>query len=259
MEGLLAFFSLVAIALIALSLYGINENRTINRINKIKEKELKALDIEKREKEVEKREQELKKHTETFDKEKKLFAECKKRFFDNHYAKVNEFNKNSKATVEKRAYDMLPDLKIMLMAEERALDNFKREIEPVINKKYYYLLDGIKAGRLHNSYEVNKDFTLSNLNFSLSAKITTKTVKGKEQKRTYDTTLTSCTCDDFLKNHIPACKHMLYLARTIGVLQIYRELHREEFDKVMKEVRERKSNKQSPSQRTKTTSLSAEN
>ena len=77
------------------------------------------------------------------------------------------------------------------------------------------MLDRVIEGRLNNAFDSN----LSIENF-------TTEFPSSDKTKTYTTTLTSCTCPDYIgvppnykKNPLP-CKHMLYLAYTLGVLQL---------------------------------------
>lgn len=70
------------------------------------------------------------------------------------------------------------------------------------------MLDSVITGRLNNAFDSN----LSIENF-------TTEFPSSDKTKTYTTTLTSCNCKDRGNRHAP-CKHMLYLAYTLGVLQI---------------------------------------
>ena len=91
------------------------------------------------------------------------------------------------------------------------------------------LLEGIEIGRLHNYFDRANDYYFTDFSVIVHNK-----QPKKNQPPNYTTTLTSCDCYDFEKNHVPACKHMLFLAYSLGILQIYREKHKSEFDRAMR-------------------------
>lgn len=77
------------------------------------------------------------------------------------------------------------------------------------------MLDSVITGRLNNAFDSK-----------LSIESFTTEFPSSDATKTYTTTLTSCTCPDYKgvppytkKNTLP-CKHMLYLAYTLGVLQL---------------------------------------
>ena len=77
------------------------------------------------------------------------------------------------------------------------------------------MLDSVMTGRLNNAFDSK-----------LSIESFTTEFPSSDATKTYTTTLTSCTCPDYTgvppytkKNPLP-CKHMLYLAYTLGVLQL---------------------------------------
>lgn len=61
----------------------------------------------------------------------------------------------------------------------------------------------------------------------------TATIHSKEH--CYTTTLSSCTCEDFTYRKIP-CKHMIYLAQTIGTLYINSKETSKKIDKKLNEL-----------------------
>lgn len=117
--------------------------------------------------------------------------------------------------------------------ERLALKNFAQIIEPAITKKIPNLLAGMKMGRLHNSLTEYKDFRFANLN--ISAEIYSRDTKTNEEN-SYIVSLSECNCLDYKTNKVPACKHMLFLSLSLGILQVYREFHREEFTQVRDEA-----------------------
>ncbi len=74
------------------------------------------------------------------------------------------------------------------------------------------LYEGIENGRLINAFADN----LSIIDLDITAKIPSATEFGK----IYQTSLTTCDCPDRKKHNYP-CKHSLFLAYSLGVLQIY--------------------------------------
>ena len=151
---------------------------------------------------------------------------------------------NIEEQIEIRAMQMLKDsfpeykkyyeqYKILCDNERLALRNIAEEIEPALRLKTIKLIDGTKLGKLHKSFDVDRDFYFTDIN--VTAEMLSRDIDTKEEK-CYTVTLSDCTCPDFKINKVPACKHMLFLARTLGVLQIHRELHREEFAQIRDEA-----------------------
>ena len=151
---------------------------------------------------------------------------------------------NIETRIEQRAMQLFNDsfpeykkyyeqYKILCDNERLAFRNIAENLEPALRAKTLKLIDGIKLGKLHKSFDVDRDFLLKNIN--ISAKIYSRNTATKEEN-SYTVTLTTCTCDDIKYNKVPACKHMLFLARTLGVLQVYRELHHEEFTEIRDEA-----------------------
>ncbi len=64
-------------------------------------------------------------------------------------------------------------------------------------------------------------------------------------------TLNSCPCDDFKFSHFQPCKHMLYLAYNLGVLQIARVEQKATFEKVQRMVEDTKQKNKQSSKTTK--------
>ncbi len=85
-----------------------------------------------------------------------------------------------------------------------ALSNLKKTFSPNIEK----MLDSVLIGRLNNALESNISL------FDFQAKM-----RSADSKEIRTVTLTSCTCPDHINRKIP-CKHMLFLAYTLAILQI---------------------------------------
>ena len=158
---------------------------------------------------------------------------------------------NIEFQIEKRARKMFDNefpeyvkyyeqYKILCDNERMALQRLAKEIEPAIEKKFPNLLEGIKKGRLHNSLTEYKDFCFKDLN--VSAVIHSRDTKTKKEN-SYRVSLLECNCPDYKINKVPACKHMLFLALSLGILQVYHELHREEFAQVRDEAEKYIQNK----------------
>lgn len=207
----------------------------VNKSQERKELQLKILQEENQKKildqqNLEEREKAHEEATKNFEREKEIFANVKKRHYDGYYAKQEDLNKEFWARVNDCAYNMLPELKTLLSEEKRAFKTFEKEIEPALDKKYTKLISGIKMGRLHNCISQKDLYSLSDL--EISATIHKKGAAKDEVP--YHTTLSSCDCRDFKYNLVPACKHMLFLAYSLGILQFYRERHQAAFDEALK-------------------------
>lgn len=109
--------------------------------------------------------------------------------------------------------------------EIKAIESVQNIYAKYLTESTKSYLQGIVKGRLLNAFK--KDFTFYLTKFELEAKIIS-------ENKTYTTTLSTCTCDDFRFRGVPACKHMLFLAYSLGVLQIYREKNKSEFDRAMR-------------------------
>jgi hypothetical protein len=84
------------------------------------------------------------------------------------------------------------------------------------------MYDSIMDGRLRNAFQTE----LSICNIDVTAEI-------KSTEKIYTVTPCSCTCPDFEKRGKP-CKHMLFLAYSLGVLQAYPEHVDEALEKLAK-------------------------
>lgn len=84
--------------------------------------------------------------------------------------------------------------------------------------KYDYFRKGLEVGSFLRAYSLDKPtLSLKSISkFDVQVKIATTSGQGE-----YTTSLTECTCNDFKfnrKRQTP-CKHMMYLAFSLGVLQ----------------------------------------
>ncbi len=103
--------------------------------------------------------------------------------------------------------------KEIYLSELISIDNSSKVISRTIRRAFreqYNIrsfFDRITTNRLNTA--INSDIFLTNVQFS--ANIHSKT-------KIYHVTLTNCTCDDFKNKHKP-CKHILYFAYSLGLLQ----------------------------------------
>ena len=87
------------------------------------------------------------------------------------------------------------------------------------------LLERVKDGRLNNAFGTNVSF----VDIQISAKVLSS---NEALQKTYTVTLFNCTCPAYTKGNpqrLP-CKHMVYLAYSLGILQIDRANCRKYFE-----------------------------
>ena len=90
------------------------------------------------------------------------------------------------------------------------------------NRSVRSMYDSVMDGRLRNAF-----------NTELSIRKIDVIAEIKSTENIYTVTLCSCTCPDFEKRGKP-CKHMLFLAYSLGVLQAYPEHIDESLEKLAK-------------------------
>lgn len=78
------------------------------------------------------------------------------------------------------------------------------------------MLDAVVEGRLNNAFGANLSFA----HIDVEAFIQSIHEDGTQQ--TYKVSLSECDCEYFIKRHLP-CKHMLFLAYSLAVLQVNSE------------------------------------
>ena len=121
-------------------------------------------------------------------------------------------------------------------AESRKWDKRRPEIAKTIARSIIssddlnLLYNGIANGRLINSLDDN--IIIKKLNIVATIPSTTQTGV------TYQTSLTTCTCKDRQKNPYP-CKHSLFLAYSLGVLQIYPTYIKDKYTHTLDEYNDR--------------------
>ncbi len=133
--------------------------------------------------------------------------------------------------------DMYEQYKTLCDNEKLAIIAFANEIESCLKEKSENLTKGIKIGRLHNFFYQDKDYYIKDLKITA----TIDKIHPQEDDKAYTTTLSTCDCDDVKKNHVPACKHMLFLAYSLGVLQLYRNKNQTYFDELIRDAKKAKS------------------
>lgn len=114
--------------------------------------------------------------------------------------------------------------------EKQAFEFVLNQYNSFFSNTTMKLLKGIEIGRLHNYFDSDIDYYFTNFSVDVHKK-----QPNINDTPFYTTTLTSCTCADFKVRHVPACKHILFLAYSLGILQIYREKHKSEFDQAMRQ------------------------
>lgn len=118
----------------------------------------------------------------------------------------------------------IEELSKLANCEKIDVDSFSKNMSRAFNNfealnKYYR---GIANGRLENAF--NTDLTISKISkFNLEAEIISK---GEKETNKYNTTFESCDCEDYIhrcKKNGTACKHMLFLIYSFGILQLQPE------------------------------------
>ncbi len=94
---------------------------------------------------------------------------------------------------------------------ERLYNVARENLQTTFSEDVPKMLDSVITGRLNNAFE--SDISLRNFHAEMVS---------RDSKDVRTVTLTSCTCPDHINRKIP-CKHMLYLAYTLGVLQVNEE------------------------------------
>lgn len=107
---------------------------------------------------------------------------------------------------------------------EKAIEFSKKQLALLPLEKHcniQEMYNSIISGRLNNAFESNLSFT--------DLKITC-TVRS--ENKYYKTSLSECNCIDYQTRHSP-CKHMLFLAYNLGILQINRKYGENAADEVV--------------------------
>lgn len=170
---------------------------------------------------------------------------------------LNEFSQKEKQNVsEPQPTDaMYEKYKELCEKEKSAMIMFANEIESSLKEKTDNLLEGIKEGRLHNYFLQDKDYYFTDL--EIKARV--RNIDALSDKDFYTTELHQCDCFDKDKNHTHACKHMQFLAYSLGILQLYRNKHQADFDKMILDAKKAKKDDKSNDKSKKSPSLSNKN
>ena len=136
-------------------------------------------------------------------------AECDKIIIETEKTKQEYLQYRQQAVAFKDKYSRL-----IADHDKKTLENIAKTIARAIitPSDLDSLYEGIENGRLINSLEDN----LSIKKLDITAVIPSATQPGE----VYTTTITNCGCKDRKNNHFP-CKHSLFLAYSLGVLQMY--------------------------------------
>lgn len=183
-------------------------------------------------------ERELKKNTDELKSTKKELEECNKKL-ENQGKAFEEY---------KKAHPSAPDARLQRFGEivgdpHELFPRFIFSEEQQAN--YYQSIAKNALGRIDQSnFTVKRNFLqiptvdvqnatekngLSNVYMTGKASLGIEIESHQKDKttQTYVTTLTSCTCDDFLynkhRNSDTPCKHMVFFAQKIGALYLYRD------------------------------------
>ena len=147
---------------------------------------------------------------------------------------LNEVPRKEKSIILAPQY--IDEYKDLCEKEKQAFEFVLNEYNSFFSNTTRKLLEGIEIGRLHNYFDNANDYYFTDFS---------EIVHNKQPKKNdtspYKTTLTSCGCYDFRKRGVPACKHMLFLAYSLGILQIYREKHQAYFDNLIIDAKKSKS------------------
>ena len=147
-------------------------------------------------------------------------VEEKKRL-NEEIAKQQQYNRELACQIEKNneyLNDTEKELRDSYEKKEKNLKNdvwkqyygkVKETIEKYCDLDSFY--KSIETGRLNNA--ISSELSLND--FVISAKV----FSGEQH---YNTTLNNCDCMDFKNRHMP-CKHMLFLAYTVGALCLNKE------------------------------------
>ena len=138
---------------------------------------------------------------------KKLRADVARLTEENEQLKTEVFADPSKDV------DDLPDLELLenrLLLKDRL--DFCEELRTVLNNQcdFEKMYESAITGRLHRA--MIGDFEILGLDVKSAL---------RSGENVYYPTLTECTCPDF-QTRGGVCKHMLYLAYTLGILQLGR-------------------------------------
>ena len=107
------------------------------------------------------------------------------------------------------------DRRALLFSKKFTVARFSDEVYRDLSSCYNIadFFDSINNGRLNNAF--NSSLTVKNLFFSADIHSSGNVYRN--------TTLRECDCEDFSRTKKP-CKHMLFLAYTLGLLQMNREM-----------------------------------
>ncbi len=105
--------------------------------------------------------------------------------------------------------------------------NLKKQLDKQCNFSSMY--ESVLNGRLINAFDSNLSF--SNLNVSADIQ--------SDDHCYQNVTLLKCSCKDFQIHKVP-CKHMLFLAYDLGILQSGKDAYEESLKKLNEEIKERK-------------------
>ena len=165
---------------------------------------------------------------------------------------LNEFSQKEKQNVsEPQPTDaMYEKYKELCEKESKAIESVQNTYSKYLTESTQSYLQGLSKGRLLNAFKNNFTFHLTKL--EIEAEIIS-------ENQTYITKLHDCSCKSFEFSHGAACKHMLFLAYSLGLLQIYPEALQNEFDKMILDAKKAKKDDKSNDKSKKSPSLSNKN
>lgn len=101
-----------------------------------------------------------------------------------------------------------------------ALKHLKSNITEQYNIDAFF--ESIIRGRLYNADRTDLEITKLDIQSTV-----------RSGNHSFEVSLTNCGCSDFQRHPGKPCKHMLYLAYSLGIMQLYPEMH----DKTLKNIR----------------------
>ncbi|MBR2388150.1 MAG: SWIM zinc finger family protein [Clostridia bacterium] len=101
-----------------------------------------------------------------------------------------------------------------------ALKHLKSNIKEQYNIDAFF--ESIIRGRLYNADRTDLEIIDLDVNTTM-----------RSGNHSFEVSLAKCGCSDFQRHPGKPCKHMLYLAYSLGIMQLYPEMH----DKTLKNIR----------------------
>lgn len=184
----------------------------INSISELisRPRELQKIDYEYLKKHLEEKKKELEKKEQELDKQRNELR-------NKYKHSVQELNNRFEASIEAKFHENFPLYSEKVEETEKLKQRLTEALSPN-DSILPSLANQYNAKNVIESIDNNRLSGAFNTNMSVKSLTVFSTIYS-ESKNQYTTTLTSCTCKDFEIHHKP-CKHMLFLAYNIGLLQI---------------------------------------